>query len=56
MIDVWSPDGTPLATLDGPVGTQLMRIVVIRGDHLYTIALDRDDVPSVVRYRIVRKR
>jgi hypothetical protein len=54
-IDVWSPDGTPLATLDGPVGTQLMRIVVIRGDHLYTIALDRDDIPSVVRYRIVRK-
>lgn len=54
MIDVWSPAGAFAATLDAPPTRLGPYLGVIRGDHLYTVVPDEDDVPFLVRYRIVR--
>ncbi len=54
-IDVWSPDGTRIAMLNAPPGTLAKWILVISQGRYYTVALDHDDVPFVVRYRIDRE-
>ena len=54
-IDVWSRNGVALGTMAGPRVMYDGLPVVIRGDRFYTVMLDRDDVPSVVRYRIVQQ-
>ncbi len=52
VLEVWDPSGHQLATVNstGPVGDQTW----IDGDVLLTVVLDQDDIPYVVRYRIVR--
>ncbi len=51
--DVWNRDGHQLAVVPaGDVTRQYM--VRIRDGHLYAVQFDEDEVPYVVRYRIVR--
>ncbi len=52
VFEVYDPSGRQLATVNstGPVGDQTW----IDGDTLLTVVLDADDIPYVVRYRIVR--
>jgi hypothetical protein len=47
---VFEPDGTYLGQVETPprFGT-----AVRRGDHVWGVELDEDDVPYVKRYRIV---
>ncbi len=51
---VFSPMGRLVADVDGPATLDRDNIV-IRGDHLYGVVKDQDDIPSIVRYRIERR-
>jgi hypothetical protein len=53
-LDVWGRDGKQIATIDAPVRFARFESLVIRGDRLYTVLTDADDVPFIVRYRIAR--
>lgn len=50
--DVYDPTGAELGTIDLPAAIHEGPDVLIRGDKLYGVVLDADDVPAVVRYRI----
>lgn len=52
-IDVFDANGRELANIRSvlPIGSN---VVFVRGDHLYTVLPDADDVQNVVRYRIVK--
>jgi hypothetical protein len=50
--DVYDAKGTAIGTIDLPAAIHEAPDIVIRGDKLYGVMLDADDVPSVVRYRI----
>ena len=50
--DVYNAKGAEIGTVDLPVALNQGPNVLIRGDKLYGVVLDEDDVPSVVRYRI----
>ena len=50
--DVYDAKGTAIGTIDLPAAIHEGPDVLIRGDKLYAVVLDADDVPSVVRYRI----
>lgn len=50
MLDVYAPDGRHLATAElGRVKTTTFAPFVVRGDHLYTLTYDEDDLPWVTR-------
>ena len=54
--DIYSPDGKPVATTDlGPYRTTTYLPFVVRGDHVYMVVLDEDDVQHVVRLQIERR-
>jgi hypothetical protein len=52
--DVFSPAGSPLATLDSPVTFGGGWPFVITGDHIYAFTPDEDDVMYLISLRIVR--
>lgn len=52
--DVFDETGTLLATARAPFRIPPYWHPIIRGDVLYTVALDADDVPNIVRARIRR--
>lgn len=53
--DIYSADGAPIATATlGSYRTSLWRPFVVRGDNLYAVLLDADDIEQVVRFRITR--
>jgi hypothetical protein len=52
LFDVFEPDGTFLGQVRIP---PKVATAVRRGDHVWGVAYDEDDVPSVKRYRIVWK-
>ena len=60
--DVYDRAGKPVASVEfgaataeqGAVNTPAHMPFVVRGDNVYTVVLDEDDVPHVVRYQIVR--
>jgi hypothetical protein len=51
---VFDAAGTPLARVPLPVEPKAYAPFLVRGDRIYFVATDADDVPSVVRYRVVR--
>jgi hypothetical protein len=51
---VFGADGTPLARVPLSVEPKAYAPFLVRGDRIYFVATDADDVPSVVRYRVVR--
>jgi len=54
--DIYSPDGKPVATTDlGPYRTMTYLPFVVRGDHVYMVVLDQDDVQHVTRFQIERR-
>ena len=51
--DVYSPDGTLVAEVDGGMAKfSIWAPFTVRGDDVYTVITDENDIPSVVRYRI----
>jgi hypothetical protein len=52
--DVWSFNGTQLATITAPIAFEKFRPLYIRNNKLYVVIGDSDGVPIVVRYAIVR--
>lgn len=52
---VFSAGGTPLARVPLPVEPKAYAPFMVRGDRIYFVATDTDDVPSVVRYRVRRE-
>lgn len=55
MFDVYTPDGTLVAEVrGGNAKFSLNAPFTVRGEALYTVIIDENDVPSVVRYRIDR--
>lgn len=55
MFDVYTPDGTLVSeVLGGAAKFSLYAPFTVRGQSLYTVITDENDVPSVVRYRIDR--
>ena len=52
--DVYDANGRPVATATATVRFVAHLPVHVRDDHLYGVVLDEDDVPHVVRTRIVR--
>jgi sugar lactone lactonase YvrE len=53
--DVLQPDGRYLGRVSLPAPVHELMPVRVRGDRLYTVQLDENDVPSVVRYHIERR-
>jgi hypothetical protein len=49
LYDLFEPDGTYLGQVQVPARVSTM---VRRGDHIWGIAFDEDDVATVKRYRI----
>jgi hypothetical protein len=54
LFDVWDDRGRHLAQLEAPFRISPYWHPVIRGNTLYTVVVDEDDVPYVVRARIDR--
>jgi hypothetical protein len=60
--DVYDRAGKPVASVDlsaaitetGPINSPMHMPFVVRGDHVYMVVLDDDDVQHVVRYQIGR--
>jgi hypothetical protein len=50
--DVYDAKGAAIGTIDLPAAIKDGPSLLIRGDRLFGVVLDADDVPSVVRYRI----
>ena len=50
--DVFDQRGRPLASVDASAGLMSFLPVVIRGEKLYAVIMDADDIPTIVRYRI----
>jgi hypothetical protein len=53
--DVLQPDGRYLGRISLGAPLHELMPVRVRGDRLYTVQLDENDVPSLVRYRIERR-
>ncbi|HEX8392543.1 MAG TPA: 6-bladed beta-propeller [Longimicrobium sp.] len=51
-LDVFTPEGRYQGAVTLPVQLSAYLPLVIRGPHLYTVALNDDEVPQVVRYRL----
>lgn len=52
--DLFDTNGSPIATVTGPFRISAFWHPVIRGDAMYTVVVDEDDVPMVVRARTTR--
>lgn len=53
--DIYDAEGTALATaVMGSYRTSPYRPFIVRGDDLYVVVLDADDVEQIVRFRIAR--
>ena len=55
LIDVFEPNGRYLGAVKPPEGFRMSPEPVIRGDTVWAVTRGELDVPSVVRYRIVRQ-
>jgi hypothetical protein len=53
---VYDAKGTAVGTIDLAAAINEGPDPLIRGNKLYAVVLDADDVPSVVRYRIEKAR
>jgi len=54
QFDVFGPDGKPIAVVDSPFRLDSWAPLRIKGDRVYGIVRNEDDVPFVVRLRLVR--
>ena len=54
--DVYDAKGVAIGAIDLPASINQGPNVLIRGDKLYGVVLDADDVPTVIRYRIEKAR
>lgn len=55
VAEVWSPQGRLISSVKVPEGRHTAVASQVRRGKFYSIALDEDDVPSVVRYRIEKR-
>jgi hypothetical protein len=53
--DVYDTNGKPVATVAFPRVRTPGWPFIVRGEHVFTVVLDEDDVPHVVRYQIDRR-
>ncbi len=53
--DVYDANGRRIATADATLRFVAHLPVHVRGDHVYGVVLDEDEIPTVVRARIVRE-
>jgi hypothetical protein len=56
VFDVFDRTGSHVASVEAPFAPWRFLNPVIRGDQFYALVRDEDDVPYVVRARIVRPR
>jgi hypothetical protein len=57
VFDIFRPDGTFDATLAvPPVDSRIWSPMHVRGDDVYLVVVDADDVPQVVRFQVERDR
>jgi hypothetical protein len=54
VYDVFEPDGRYLGMVRAPIGFLPKPPPIARGDTVWAVVLDDMDVPSIVRYRVVR--
>lgn len=54
-LDVVDAAGRVVATMSlGPINTSIYSPFTVKGDNIYLVVLDEDDVPFVARLRITR--
>jgi hypothetical protein len=53
-IDVWDGAGRHVASIEPPLPFRRGSDLIVRRDRAYAVVMDADDVPAIIRYRIVR--
>ncbi|HEY4101008.1 MAG TPA: 6-bladed beta-propeller [Gemmatimonadales bacterium] len=53
--DVFNQKGKEIATIDAPVAIASGPNILVRGEYLWAVVRDADDIPAVVRFRVERR-